>query len=848
MKSSLHIGISILLGLFAGCSGPQHHNQTAKDWSNGNYVSSDEASTRSEHAARVLDRAPEKTDVTMQVRTLRLPVHSLPDLDSKVIGNLDRGDAVTVLEWSRFYNAPSTDHDADTEAGRGVPTWAKVSNARIEGYVSARSLASPSDYAPSNSIAPNAEVLLSGSKGTPAIEGASYSSFEELMGTAPHPVTCYRQSRLVLEGWEPAMLERARIDGFASVSLEEHDGERSMIERRMENIVQPMPPLEPELLAADSEGSFIDPDRIRGYLRARALETYLESDGFDPDLHLIVARELGSSMLATGDRVPADDPRSIIVNAVGSELARHSSKPYPDAGYAFILIDNDEIAEAVATPIGIIFLTTGMLDLIESDSELALVLGHEIGHVEGGHGLGTDWGEGGDHFDRFSAYRRVLALEAAGELDGHIDWVMADIEVPEDFKESVRQEIRETLVSEARTRYLAGMENAMSELRHGSNRELEIAADARAMSLASAGGYDPKRILVLLDRFDATPVAYGGARYPRARRMAATEILDQIAGAANRGETPAGAPTGIDRDILITCLENDLTHEEIRERAMPALDDSRATLMSEKVVMVEFTPPSEEPEAPVATGTSLRALLAPPAEPEIAAAEPEAGTSTPTSEGADADTVGTAAAREEETENEQPEPTTVVATIIDGPADEDSTPQSDVSDPVVEEDQREVAMETEAPAEVPMTPLEPARVEEEEEPTAETPARPEVVFDPEHFTRFVDRTEFNRQATPTERSMFAAFISRHPEKTARFLRFSIRGHSELTIEGPFTDDSLALVIPENRRLSLWCVRGGSKHRVPDTQGSAHRLDSEDGSLSLVNTTAEPIEGWVVLGR
>ena len=154
-----------------------------------------------------------------------------------------------------------------------------------------------------------------------------------------------------------------------------------------------------------------------------------------------------------------------------------------------------------------------------------------------------------------------------------------------------------------------------------------------------------------------------------------------------------------------------------------------------------------------------------------------------------------------------------------------------------------------------MTPLEPAMpvAEEVREPEsngdeAETPQEPEVVFDPEHFTRFVDRHEFNQQATPTDRSMFADFISRHSEKSTTFLKFSIRGHSELTIEGPFTDDSLALVIPENRKLSLWCVRDGTKHRIPNTRGSAHALDSLDSSFSLVNTTGEPIDGWVVIGR
>ena len=125
---------------------------------------------------------------------------------------------------------------------------------------------------------------------------------------------------------------------------------------------------------------------------------------------------------------------------------------------------------------------------------------------------------------------------------------------------------------------------------------------------------------------------------------------------------------------------------------------------------------------------------------------------------------------------------------------------------------------------------------------------PEVVFDPEHYTRFVTRHEFNQSASPNEQSTFADFISRHSEKETAFLRFSVRGHSELTIEGPFPENTLALVIPETPRLSIWCVRGGSKHRMAETRGAAYLLEPEDASFSIVNSKSIPVDGWVVIGR
>lgn len=57
-------------------------------------------------------------------------------------------------------------------------------------------------------------------------------------------------------------------------------------------------------------------------------------------------------------------------------------KGYP---YTFELIRGDE-ANAFACPAGRIFITTGLLDVIEDDLELESILAHEIGHVEMRHG------------------------------------------------------------------------------------------------------------------------------------------------------------------------------------------------------------------------------------------------------------------------------------------------------------------------------------------------------------------------------------------------------------------------------------------------------------------------------
>ncbi len=60
-------------------------------------------------------------------------------------------------------------------------------------------------------------------------------------------------------------------------------------------------------------------------------------------------------------------------------LARH----WPDTPYQFrVEIDDSEMANAMALPGGLIIVTQGLLDQVESENELAFVLGHELGHFK----------------------------------------------------------------------------------------------------------------------------------------------------------------------------------------------------------------------------------------------------------------------------------------------------------------------------------------------------------------------------------------------------------------------------------------------------------------------------------
>lgn len=75
--------------------------------------------------------------------------------------------------------------------------------------------------------------------------------------------------------------------------------------------------------------------------------------------------------------VEEEDKRVVALQALTTRLARH----WEDSPYEFrVEISADDDLNAMALPGGLIIVTSGLLDSVESENELAFVLGHEIGH------------------------------------------------------------------------------------------------------------------------------------------------------------------------------------------------------------------------------------------------------------------------------------------------------------------------------------------------------------------------------------------------------------------------------------------------------------------------------------
>ncbi len=79
-----------------------------------------------------------------------------------------------------------------------------------------------------------------------------------------------------------------------------------------------------------------------------------------------------------------DDPRlQAYVNDIGQKLARQSHRA--NLQWTFTVLDSPEV-NAFALPGGYVYVTRGIMAYLDSEAELAGVIGHEIGHVTARHG------------------------------------------------------------------------------------------------------------------------------------------------------------------------------------------------------------------------------------------------------------------------------------------------------------------------------------------------------------------------------------------------------------------------------------------------------------------------------
>lgn len=100
-----------------------------------------------------------------------------------------------------------------------------------------------------------------------------------------------------------------------------------------------------------------------------------------------------------------DDEVAAYVRELGQEILQHSAfrqvgapEMYRDTEFTFRVLDSP-VVNAFALPGGFVYITRGLLSHVENEAQLAVVIGHEITHVEARHAsqqaLKQQWGQVG---------------------------------------------------------------------------------------------------------------------------------------------------------------------------------------------------------------------------------------------------------------------------------------------------------------------------------------------------------------------------------------------------------------------------------------------------------------------
>ncbi|QLC73489.1 M48 family metalloprotease [Pseudomonas sp. LPB0260] len=98
---------------------------------------------------------------------------------------------------------------------------------------------------------------------------------------------------------------------------------------------------------------------------------------------LELGRRYNQQILKQYPRYP-DEQLQAYVQQVGERVARHSHRS--QLNYQFTVVDSPDI-NAFAVPGGYIYIHRGLLAYLNSEAELAAVLGHEVGHVTARHSV-----------------------------------------------------------------------------------------------------------------------------------------------------------------------------------------------------------------------------------------------------------------------------------------------------------------------------------------------------------------------------------------------------------------------------------------------------------------------------
>ena len=168
-------------------------------------------------------------------------------------------------------------------------------------------------------------------------------------------------------------------------------------------------------------------------------------------------------------QVSADAGMKARVKRVGERIAQAVGNELPDAKWEFVVFESKEV-NAFALPGGKVGVYSGLLKLAESDAELAIVMGHEIGHVIARHGS-----------ERMS---QAMVISGVGALGAAVVETKTDAQKSQIFQQAY-----------------GGITTLGLVLPHSRGNESE--ADRMGAVYAARAGYDPRASITFWQKMTA---------------------------------------------------------------------------------------------------------------------------------------------------------------------------------------------------------------------------------------------------------------------------------------------------------------------------------------------------------
>jgi predicted Zn-dependent protease len=107
--------------------------------------------------------------------------------------------------------------------------------------------------------------------------------------------------------------------------------------------------------------------------------------GITVEQEIALGLQAAPQMAAEFGGLDPDQQAQAIVDQIGNRIVQSSAASGTPYEFEFHLLEDDQTINAFALPGGQIFITRALFDQLQTEGELAGVLGHEIGHVVARH-------------------------------------------------------------------------------------------------------------------------------------------------------------------------------------------------------------------------------------------------------------------------------------------------------------------------------------------------------------------------------------------------------------------------------------------------------------------------------